>query len=297
MPVAASGMRVGLATGSSWPWPDLVPFWEWGESLGYDSLWMTDHILSERYDTSSGTTQPADPSALAPTTPMMEAWTLLGATASRTNRVQVGTLVSPVTFRLPAMLIKQAITVDQITGGRFTLGIGAGYTEREHLAWGLPYPPARERVEMVRETLEMLRELESNEYTTYNGNLYQLDNAPFEPRPVNGKLPVMIGATRPAMLRLTAKFADALNVAGSYNFVHERFAALDEICKEVDRDPAEISRTVGVFYAPVDPLSSVDRALHVLERYREAGAQEVVFGARLHHREVIEQLAGHLEKV
>lgn len=297
MPVAASGMRVGLATGSSWPWADLVPFWEWAEDLGYDSLWMTDHILSERYDTSSGTTKPADPDAPPPTTPMMEAWTLLGATASRTKRVQVGTLVSPVTFRLPAMLIKQAITVDQMTGGRFILGIGAGYTEREHRAWGLPYPPARERVGMVRETLEMLRELEANEYTTYNGTYYQLDKAPFEPRPVNGRLPVMIGAARPAMLRLTAKYADALNVAGSYNFVHERFTELDAFCKDIDRDPSEISRTVGVFYAPVDPLSSVGRALHVLERYREAGAQEVVFGARLQHREVIEQLAEHLEKV
>lgn len=295
MPVEGSGIRVGLATGSSWPWPEIVEFWEWVESLGYDSLWMTDHILSERYDTSSGSTQPADPESLPPVTPMMEAWTLLGATASRTKRLTVGTLVSPITFRYPAMLIKQAITVDQITGGRFILGIGAGYTEREHRAWGLPYPPARQRVEMMRETIEMLRALESNEYTTWNGIHYQLDNAPFEPRPVNGRLPLMIGATRPTMLRITAEYADYYNVAGSYNFVRDRFAELDGFCQEIGRDPSEISRTVGVFYAPVDPLSSVDRALHVLERYREAGAQEVVFGARTHHREVIQQLSEHLK--
>lgn len=297
MPVQGIGIKVGLATGSSWPWPEIVPFWEWVESLNFDSLWMTDHILSERYDTSSGTTVPADPDSPPPVTPMMEAWTLLGATASRTNRIKIGTLVTPVTFRHPSMLIKQAITIDQMTGGRFTLGLGAGYTEREHNAWGIPYPPAKQRVEMLRETIEMLRALESNEHTSYNGKHYQLDNAPFEPKPVNGKLPLMIGAAKPAMLRLTAEFADGFNVAGSYNFVHDRFEELDGFCREIGRDPAEISRTVGVFYAPVDPLSSVERALHVLTKYSEAGAQEVVFGARPAHREVIEQLAEHLEKV
>jgi alkanesulfonate monooxygenase SsuD/methylene tetrahydromethanopterin reductase-like flavin-dependent oxidoreductase (luciferase family) len=297
MPVLQSGMKVGLATGSSWPWAEIVPFWEWVESIGFDSLWMTDHILSERYDTSSGTTVPADPDSPPPATPMMEAWTLLGATASRTKRVTVGTLVTPVTFRHPSMLIKQAITVDQMTGGRFILGLGAGYTEREHAAWGLPYPPAKQRVEMLRETIEMLRALESNDYTTYSGKHYQLDNAPFEPRPVNGRIPLMIGAAKPAMLRITAQYADAFNVAGSPNFVRERFEELAGFCHEIGRDPSEISRTVGVFYAPIDPLSSVERALHVLNRYHEAGAQEVVFGARPAHREVIEQLAEHLEEV
>ena len=297
MPLGNIGIKVGLATGSSWPWPEITPFWEWAEELGYDSLWMTDHILSEKYDTSSGTTEPANPEKPPPATPMLEAWTLLGATASRTKRVQVGTLVTPVTFRHPSMLIKQAITVDQMTNGRFILGLGAGYTEREHRAWGLPYPPPRERVAMLRETIEMLKALESNEFTTYNGHYYTLDNAPFEPRPINGKLPLMIGAAKPAMLRLTAEYADGFNVAGSPNFVKERFEELAGYCREIGRDPEEIGRTVGVFYAPIDPLSSVDRALHVLNRYHEAGAQEVVFGARPAHREVIEQLAQHLEKV
>lgn len=297
MPVKESGMRVGLATGPSWPWPELTPFWKWAEELGFDSLWMTDHILSERYDTSSGTTQPANPDQPPPATPMLEGWTLLGATASVTKSVRVGTLVSPVTFRHPALLIKQAVTVDQITGGRFMLGIGAGYTEREHRAFGIPYPKPRERVEMVRETIEMLRALEANDYASYQGKHYSLDNAPFAPKPVNGRIPLMIGAAKPAMLKLTARHADAFNVAGSPNFVRDRFAELDAFCAEIGRDPSEISRTVGIFYAPVDPLSSLDRALHVINRYHEAGAQEIVFGARLHHREVIEQLAQHLDEV
>ncbi|MBA2452161.1 MAG: LLM class flavin-dependent oxidoreductase [Chloroflexia bacterium] len=297
MPIAENGMRVGLATGSSWEWPELTPFWEWTEGLGFDSLWMTDHILSERYDTSSGTTQPANPDSPPPATPMLEAWTLLGAVASVTKRATIGTLVSPVTFRHPALLIKQAITVDQITNGRFMLGIGAGYTEREHRAFGIPYPPPRERVEMVAETIEMLRALETHEHASYQGKHYTLDQAPFLPKPVKGRLPLMIGAAKPAMLKLTARHADAFNVAGSPNFVRERFDELDRFCEEIGRDPAEISRTVGIFYAPVDPLSSLDRALHVISRYHEAGAQEIVFGARPTHREVIEQLAGHLDEV
>lgn len=297
MPVKETGVRIGLATAASWLWSDLVPFWEWAESLGFDSLWMTDHILSERYDTSSGTALPADPDSMPPAIPMHEAWTLLGATASRMQRVTVGTLVSPVTFRHPALLIKQAITVDQMTGGRFMLGIGAGYTEREHRAWGIPYPPPKQRVEMVRETIEMLRALEANEYTSYQGQHYQLENAPFEPRPVNGRIALMIGAARPAMLRITARYADALNISGSPDFVRERFEQLDGFCAEIGRDPSEIQRTVGLFHAPIDPLSSLDRALHVINRYREAGAQEVIFGSRIEHQEVIAKLADHLEEV
>ena len=107
----------------------------------------------------------------------------------------------------------------------------------------------------------------------------------------------MIGAAKPAMLRLTARYADAFNVAGSPNFVRERFEELDGFCNEIGRDPSEISRTVGVFYAPIDPLSSLDRALHVINRYHEAGAREIVFGARLEHKDVIEQLSEHLEEV
>jgi alkanesulfonate monooxygenase SsuD/methylene tetrahydromethanopterin reductase-like flavin-dependent oxidoreductase (luciferase family) len=206
----------------------------------------------------------------------------------------VGTLVTPVTFRHPSMLIKQALTVDHLTNGRFILGLGAGYTEREHRAFGIPYPPAGQRVGMVDETLQMLRLLETEEHVTFQGKHYHLENAPAAPKPVNGHIPLMIGATQPRMLRLTAQYADYYNVAGSYNYVRDRIADLHEHCAAIGRDPREISNSVGIFIAPVDPLSSLDRALHVIERYREAGVDEVIFGASERHRPVVEELGARL---
>ena len=288
------GVRLGIATGSRWTWPELGGFWRDVEDMGFDSLWMTDHIMVEGYTTEGGKPVPTAPDVPPPLTPMLEAWTLLGAVAANTQRVMIGTLVTPVTFRHPSMLAKQALTVDQMTNGRFILGLGAGYTEREHRAFGIPYPPAGERVTMTDETLQILRLLETEEHANFQGRYYSLENAPCVPKPVNGHLPLMIGATRPRMLRLTAQYADYYNVAGSYNYVRDRIADLHEHCAAIGRDPKEISSSVGIFIAPVDPLSSLERALHVIERYREAGVDEVIFGASERHRAVVEELGASL---
>lgn len=294
MPTTEHGVEIGLTTGSRWQWNDLVAFWRDVEEMGYDSLWMSDHILTEGYTTESGRPEPKDPNAPPPLTPMLECWTMLAGAASRTTRVMTGTIVSPVTFRHPSMLAKQALALDQMTDGRFTLGLGAGYTEKEHSAFGIPYPPPRERVEMLAEQLEIMRLLETEEHANFDGKHYQLEDAPCAPKPVKGHIPIMVGGTRPMMMRLAARYADHYNVAGSPNFVRERFADLDAACEKAGRDPAEIKRSVGIFIAPVDPLSSLDRALHVIERFRDAGCQEVIFGVRMDHRQVIEDLAKHI---
>lgn len=295
MPTKDHGVQLGLTTGSRWQWTDLRQFWQDAEAMGFDSLWMSDHILTEGYSTTSGEPQPTDPDAPAPLVPMLECWTLLAGVASRTERVVTGTIVSPVTFRHPSLLAKQALTLDQMTNGRFTLGLGAGYTEREHQAFGIPYPRAGERVSMLAEQLEIMRRIETGDYANFDGEYYTLDNAPNAPKPVNGHIPLMIGGTRPRMLKLVAEYADHYNVAGSPNFVGERFADLDAVCERAGRDPKEIKRSVGLFMAPVDPLSSLDRALHVIERYRAVGCDEVIFAARQEHRPVIEELAKHLD--
>lgn len=295
MPIRDYGVRLGLATGTRWDWNELDEFWGAAEQMGFDSLWMTDHILTESYDTSSGAPEPTEPDQLPPAVPMLEAWTFLAALARATTRATVGTLVSPVTFRHPALLAKQALSVDRMTNGRLILGLGAGYTEREHRTFGLPYPPARERVAMLSETLDILHLLETEEYASYEGSHYRLENAPCQPKPVDGHIPLLLGATRPAMLRLAARHADHYNAVGSPNYVRDRYADLDRACAEVGRDPSEISRSVGLFFAPVDPLSSIERALHVIERFRAVGAGEIIFGVRPEHRAVIEELAAHLD--
>lgn len=294
MPTQDHGVELGLTTGSRWNWADIQSFWADAEDMGFDSLWMSDHIMTEGYTTESGRPEPTSPDAPPPLTPMLECWTLLAGAASRTSRAMTGTIVSPVTFRHPSMLAKQALSLDHMTGGRFTLGLGAGYTEREHAAFGIPYPAAGERVTMLEEQLEIMRLLETGDYASFQGEHYTLDQAPCVPKPVNGHIPIMIGGTRPRMMRLCAKYADHYNVAGSPNFVRERFADLDAACEKIGRDPSEIKRSVGLFIAPVDPLSSLDRALHVIESFREAGCDEVIFGVRLDHRPVIEELARRL---
>lgn len=294
MPTKDGGVQLGLTTGSRWNWNDLRQFWADAEAMGFDSLWMSDHILTEGYSTTAEGPAPTDPDAPPPLVPMLECWTLLAAVASRTERVMTGTIVSPVTFRHPSLLAKQALSLDQMTSGRFTLGLGAGYTEREHQAFGIPYPPAGERVTMLEEQLEIMRLLEEDDYANFDGQVYSLDRAPCAPKPVEGHIPIMIGGTRPRMLRLVAKYADHYNVAGSPNFVGERFADLDAACGAAGRDPKEIKRSVGLFMAPIDPLSSIERALHVIERYRAVGCDEVIFAARQEHRPVLEELAQHL---
>src|SRR5690606_23885219 len=133
------------------------------------------------------------------------------------------------------------------------------------------------------------------EYATFHGKYFHLDQAPCVPKPVNGHIPLMIGGTRPRMIRLVARYADHYNVAGSPNFVRDRFSDLQAACEEAGRDYDEIKRSVGLFIAPVDPLSSIDRALHVIERFREVGCQEIIFGVREEHRPVIEELARRRE--
>ncbi len=295
MPNQDHSVEIGLTTGSRWNWDDIRTFWANAESMGFDSLWMSDHIMTEGYTTERGKPEPTSPDVPPPLVPMLECWTLLAGAASRTERVMTGTIVSPVTFRHPSMLAKQALTLDQMTGGRFTLGLGAGYTEREHNAFGIAYPAPRERVEMLAEQLEIMRLLETEEHASFQGTYFTLVQAPAEPKPVNGHIPIMIGGTRPMMMRLCAEYADHYNVAGSPNYVRDRFADLATACEKIGRDPAEIKRSVGLFIAPVDPLSSLDRALHVIERYREVGCDEIIFGVRLDHLPVIEQLAQHRE--
>jgi alkanesulfonate monooxygenase SsuD/methylene tetrahydromethanopterin reductase-like flavin-dependent oxidoreductase (luciferase family) len=291
MPMRDQGVEIGLTTGSRWSWEDVRRFWADAESMGFDSLWMSDHIMTEGYTTESGRPEPTSPDVPPPLTPMLECWSLLAGAASRTERVMTGTIVSPVTFRHPSILAKQALSLDQMTVGRFTLGLGAGYTEREHRAFGIPYPPPRERVEMLAEQLEIMRLLETEEHASFQGKHYRLEQAPCVPKPVNGHIPIMIGGTRPMMMRLAAQYADHYNVAGSPNYVAERFADLDAACDAAGRDPSGIKRSVGLFIAPVDPLSSLDRALHVIERFQAVGCQEIIFGVRHDHLPVIEQLA------
>src|SRR5215207_8747771 len=198
------------------------------EELGFDHAWLVDHLL----DTDG-----------PPEHPCHEAWTLLAALAARTSRIRLGVLVSSNTFRHPAILLKEAVTVDHISGGRLVLGIGTGWHEDEHRRYGIDLPPPPERVDRFEEAVELISLLMAQEQTTFDGRHYQLHDAHLEPRPVQEpRIPLLIAAHRPRMLRITARYADQWDTFGVIpgaategveTDVADRIAALDAACREI----------------------------------------------------------------
>jgi alkanesulfonate monooxygenase SsuD/methylene tetrahydromethanopterin reductase-like flavin-dependent oxidoreductase (luciferase family) len=132
-----------------------------------------------------------------------------------------------------------------MSGGRVDFGVGAGWLEREHEAYGWPFPSAKERVDRFAEALEVWTLLQTEERTTFEGVFYQLLDAPFEPKPIQPKLPVLIGASAPRMLRLTAKYADIWNARGEPDEVKEQSERLTAACEAIGRDPRSIVRSIS----------------------------------------------------
>ena len=259
----AGRLRFGICTDQNLPWPTLVERWQYFEALGFDSVWDCDHYI-----------QPS-----RPTGPYFEGWTLLAGLAARTERIRVGVLVSSNTFRHPALLAKEAVTVDHISNGRLELGLGAGWYVPEHEKFGLDFPGPAELVGRFREAVEIVDRLLRNEVTSYEGRYYQLRDAPFRPGPVQRpRPPLTIGAKGPRMLEIVARYADAWNSSGTVEEVGARNRVLDEKCAAIGRDPAEIVRSLYGWAAimPDDPWESVEAFQEVIGRYREAGIEEFI---------------------
>lgn len=232
--------RFGLfMSQASKPWSQVRDEFALAEELGFDHAWLVDHLL----DTDG-----------PPELPCLEAWTLLAALAASTRRIRLGVLVSSNTFRHPSLLAKEAATVDHISGGRLVLGIGTGWHEDEHRRYGFDLPPAIERVDRFEEAVELLVRLQEEPRLTFEGRFYRTDDAVFEPRPVQQpRIPLLIAAHRPRMIRIAARWADQWDTFpelpgtatdGVTSTVGERIAMLDAACLAVGRDPATIRRSV-----------------------------------------------------
>jgi F420-dependent oxidoreductase-like protein len=209
------------------------------EEAGYSSLWVMDHLLQL-------------PPLGGPTASMVEGYTTLGALAALTRRVQLGTLVTGVTYRNPALLAKQIATLDTLSGGRAILGIGAAWYDTEHEAYGWEFPPVRERFAMLREAVAICRGMFDEETFTYTGEHFHVVGARVVPRPLR-RIPIMIGGSgEKVTLRLVAELADLCNIGGTAGVVGRKLAILDEHCAAIGRDPASITRTamVSLFVSP-----------------------------------------------
>ncbi|MBD8078490.1 LLM class F420-dependent oxidoreductase [Cellulosimicrobium arenosum] len=178
--------------------------------------------------------------------PMLEAYTTLGYLAGRTETVQLGVLVTGVTYRYPGLLAKTVATLDVLSGGRATFGIGAAWYDREHAAFGVPFPPLKERFERLEETLQIARQMyDPAENGPYEGTHYQLAETLCSPLPLSRPEIMVGGSGERKTLRLVAQYADACNLfATSPDELTHKLEVLRGHCEDVGRDPAEIRVTV-----------------------------------------------------
>jgi F420-dependent oxidoreductase-like protein len=173
----------------------------------------------------------------------LDAWTTLAALAARTERIRLGTLVSPATFRHPAVLAKSAVTVDHVSGGRVEVGMGAGWHLGEHRAFGFPFPESGERLDLLEDQLEIVHRIWHGDDARFEGKRYKLDGVSHLPRPVQQPHPPLIlgGAAGPRSARLAARWADEYNTSfASPEQCRERRAAVAEAWEREGRDPAAL---------------------------------------------------------
>lgn len=258
-PYADRRQRFGLLTEPAVPWPELVEQWREAERLGFDSAWVIDHLIASDDEQK----------------PYFEAWTMLAGLAASTSRLRLGVMVTSNTFRNPAVLAKQATTVDHISGGRLELGLGAGWYEREHTAFGLDFPGPGELVARFGEALQVIEALQTTERADFDGTHYRLDDAVFVPKPVQRpRLPWLIGAKGPRMLALVARHADTWNTRRPPDEAAELSARLDDECRAIGRDPASLIRSV---LPAVDVFTSLGDLRALIDAYRVHGFTEFVF--------------------
>ncbi len=196
--------------------------------------------------------------------PMLEGYTTLGALAARTRRVRLGTMVTGVTYRNPAMLAKMVTTLDVISGGRALLGIGAAWNESEHAGYGFDFPPIRERMDRLEEALEICRLMFTEERPSFEGRHYRIERALNSPRPIRaGGPPILIGGGgERRTLRIASRYADITNWFGSLDELRHKTEVLERHCEAEGRDPSTIVRTV---MAPVVLVEHEAAAAAVLE--------------------------------
>jgi alkanesulfonate monooxygenase SsuD/methylene tetrahydromethanopterin reductase-like flavin-dependent oxidoreductase (luciferase family) len=249
-------MRIGVtlplaeddtADGRSPTFEETLAFGRRAEAVGLDSIWVFDHLLFRT---------PGDPDE-----GIREAWTTLSAVAPLVPRVELGSLVMCASFRNPALMAKMAATLDDLSGGRVILGLGAGWHEPEYDAFDYPFD---HRVGRFAEDLEITTRLLRREHVTFDGRWRQARDAVLLPTP-DRDVPVLVAAKGPRMLELTARWADAWNTAwfpGADDRLRTRLDELDRACDAVGRDRSTIRRTVGIRLG--DPGDVVDDATTVI---------------------------------
>jgi probable F420-dependent oxidoreductase len=282
-------VRIGLVLPMEAPAGDidrtasaLLALAERAEAIGLDSVWVCDHFFSN---------EPGEPRE-----GIHEAWTSLSAIAARTGRVELGTLVTCVSYRPPAMLAKMASTADALSGGRVTLGLGAGWNDEEYRAFGYPFD---RRVDRFEEALRVIGPLVRGERVTFAGRDRAVDGA--ELLPLERPIPLLIAADGPRVLQLTARHADAWNT-GWYGMpddqLRRQLDAMDAALDAEGRDRSTLRRTVGVNVEEPDeqePSVALDEVPRAVEAYATLGVDDVLLGGGWANERTLDLLAGSLD--
>jgi F420-dependent oxidoreductase-like protein len=240
-------MRFGLFTSmGAQTWSGVLDLWRHLEATGWDVACVTDHFLPNTKDKEGA---------------MLESWSTLSALAALVPRLRVGTIVLGNTYRHPAVVAKMAAQVDIISGGRLLLGLGAGWQENEHAAYGIPFYTMRERLERLDEACEVIRSLWTQRRSDFKGRYYQLSDAPLDPKPVQTPHPELMigGGGEKVTLRIVAKHADHWNVWGGPAVLARKGKILDEHCGAVGRDQKSITRSVNMALLITDKKDEIER--------------------------------------
>ena len=247
------------------PWADFLDVWRAADDIEvFESAWTMDHFY--------------------PLSPPLESWAVLAAMAQATKRLRLGCMVNGMHYRHPAVTANAAVTVDHISGGRFNLGLGAGWFEPESKAYGIPLGTMKERFDRFDEGLEVITSLLTKEFTDFDGRYFQLTNARCEPKPVQARIPIVIGGRGPKRtLPAAARWADMwdLVVPETPELWKSTSDILDRHCAAIGRDPSQIRRSVHLMWPETaEPAALAETAAG----YAVAGGDLVIFSMRAPYR-------------
>ena len=269
-------MRFSIWPSPASPWSETLATVQHAEATGWDGAWYADHFMPNAADNSG---------------PTSECWTTLAALAVAVPRIRIGSLVAGNTYRHPAVLAKMAANVQEISGGRLVLGLGAGWQENEHAAYGIEFSTVGGRLGRLEEACRVVKGLLGEERTHLAGRYYTLTDAPLAPKPP-APVPLLIGGGgEKRTLRIAARYADEWNVWGTPELLRQKQEILDQHCHDLGRDPKTIQRSAQAMLTITDDeelvkrlagsgrpviAGNVARVREIIAAYRDAGVDEII---------------------
>jgi F420-dependent oxidoreductase-like protein len=275
-------MRFGVFTSmGNQTWQGALDLWRHLEATKWDIACVTDHFMPNTVEREGA---------------MLEAWSTLSALAALVPRMRVGTIVLGNTYRHPAVVAKMAAQVDIISGGRLLLGLGAGWQENEHQAYGIPFYTVGERLQRLDEACEVIKSLWTERRSNFKGRHYQLSDAPLDPKPVQKPHPELMigGGGEKVTLRIAAKHANHWNVWGGPKILARKGKILEQHCAAIGRDPKTITRSANMALMITDKKADADKLAETVAsrmgRHAEDAVDICLAGTPAQIREKLTQL-------